>query len=59
MKPKSVEYYYPTKVAREAADAAVDALPGSTSIDDAITTWLRAYTDNKGAVRPREKGEPR
>jgi len=55
----TLEHCYPTRAAREAADEAIDALPDDTKISDAMVTWLRVYTEHGGAVRAREKGDPR
>lgn len=55
----TLEHYYPTRAARDAADEAIDALPDDTKISDAMVVWLRVYAEHGGAVRAREKGEAR
>lgn len=54
MKSWSVEQRYPTKKAREAADAAVDALDEREPMTVYIDTWLETYRAN-GGIEKRPK----
>jgi hypothetical protein len=51
-KPKSFEAMYPTKAAREKADAMFDKLPLETTIAEAIRRWEWTYLDAGGIVKP-------
>ena len=45
---KSVEARWPTKRARELADAAIDALPETAPMTEYIDTWLATYKQHGG-----------
>lgn len=51
MKPWTLEERFPTKTAREKADAAIDALPVSAPMTEYIDTWLRVYREAGGVER--------
>lgn len=53
-RPESVEARFPTKTAREAADAAIDALSMSTPMSEYIDTWFQTYR-TAGSIDRREK----
>lgn len=56
VKTPSFEATYPTRRAREVADAAFDALPLSTTLAEAIRAWEWNYLEAGGVVRlPRSK----
>lgn len=48
---KWMRKHYPNQKARDAADAAVDALPLSVSIGEAIDLWVKTYSEAAGAKR--------
>lgn len=45
---KSVAARWPTKRARELADAAIDALPETAPMTEYIDTWLATYKQHGG-----------
>ena len=47
----TVEQRYPTKHARDKADAAIDALPEADPMSNYIDTWLATYRDAGGMER--------
>lgn len=51
MKQWSVEQRFPTKKAREAADAAIDHLPETEPMTEYIDVWLLTYRANGGIER--------
>lgn len=53
-KEMSIEERFPTKRARELADAAVDALPLTTPIGECMDLWRMAYKA-AGGIDKREK----
>lgn len=50
-KTQSFEQRFPTKAAREKADAVFDTLPLSTSIGECIRVWEWHYLDAGGIVK--------
>lgn len=51
MKFPSFEAMYPTRAAREKADAAFDRLPLSTPLGECIRVWDHAYLEAGGIVK--------
>lgn len=52
-KKLTVEQRFPTKRARDIADAAIDRLPATDRMDVYIETWLQTYFANGGEERVR------
>lgn len=51
----SMERRFPTKQAREKADAAIDALSSTEPMHVYIDTWLAVYRENGGLEKRSER----